>query len=433
MTGYVNADAPSPELLQRCVHCGFCLPTCPTYAVLGVEMDSPRGRIRLMETVWQGRVDVKSDPFEQHMYGCLDCRACETACPSGVEFGKLMEGARSQIEATRPRSLGERLVRRIAFHALLPRPAVLGTFAHFSVLSRRLGAARVLRALGTRIPVARRLAALLDLVPDRASSRALPATFPARGTRRGRVALFTGCVMRAAFADTNAATARVLSRNGFEVVVPEVQTCCGALHAHAGERADARALARSNIASLDGLEVDAFIVNAAGCGAALKEYGWLLKDDPAWSERAARFAGRVKDASEFLGDAGLAAAPGPLPLRVAYDDPCHLLHGQRIKDQPRALLAAIPELRVLPLTEADWCCGSAGTYNVTQPELSAKLLARKVGHITATGAELLVTANPGCQMQIAAGLRAARAPITVVHLMDVLDRAYRANGDTGGG
>jgi glycolate oxidase iron-sulfur subunit len=239
--------------------------------------------------------------------------------------------------------------------------------------------------------------------------------------------------MRAAFADTNAATARVLSRNGFEVVVPEVQTCCGALHAHAGERADARALARSNIASLDGLEVDAFIVNAAGCGAALKEYGWLLKDDPAWSERAARFASRVKDASEFLGDAGLAAAPGPLRVRVAYDDPCHLLHGQRIKDQPRALLAAIPELRVLPLTEADWCCGSAGTYNVTQPELSAKLLARKVGHITATGAELLVTANPGCQMQIAAGLRAARAPITVVHLMDVLDRAYRANGDTGGG
>jgi len=433
MTGFPNADAPSPELLQRCVHCGFCLPTCPTYAVLGVEMDSPRGRIRLMETVWQGRVDVKSDPFERHMYGCLDCRACETACPSGVEFGKLMEGARSQIEAARPRSATERLVRMIAFRFLLPRPAVLGSFAHFSVLSKRLGAAAVLRAIGSRVGLARRLAALLDLVPDRASSRGLPATYPARGARRGSVALFTGCVMRAAFADTNAATARVLARNGFEVIVPDAQTCCGALHAHAGERVDARVLARRNIASLEGLAVDAFIVNAAGCGAALKEYGWLLKDDPAWSERATRFASRVKDASEFLGDAGLTAAPGPLRVRVAYDDPCHLLHGQKIKDQPRAMLAAIPELSVLPLTEADWCCGSAGTYNVTQPELSAKLLERKVGHITSSGAQLVVTANPGCQMQIAAGLRSARAPISVVHLMDLLDRAYRETGDTGAG
>ena len=427
MRGYPNADAPSPELLQRCVHCGFCLPTCPTYAVLGVEMDSPRGRIRLMETVWQGRVDVTSDPFERHMYGCLDCRACETACPSGVEFGKLMEGARSQIEAARPRSLSERLIRRVAFRALLPRPAVLRTFARFSVLSKRLGAAALLRLIGKRVGVAGRLADLLELVPDRASSRALLAAYPAHGTLRGRVALFTGCVMRAAFADTNAATARVLSRNGFEVSVPETQTCCGALHAHAGERTDARALARRNIASLEALEVDAFIVNAAGCGAALKEYGWLLKDDPAWSAK------RVKDACEFLADAGLSAAPGPLRTRVAYDDPCHLLHGQRIREQPRALLAAIPGLQVLPLGEADWCCGSAGTYNVTQPELSAKLLERKVGHITRSGAEVVVTANPGCQMQIAAGLRAVRAPVTVVHLMDLLDLAYRSSGDTGGG
>ena len=424
MKGYPNADAPSTELLQRCVHCGFCLPTCPTYEVLGVEMDSPRGRIRLMETVWQGRVDVTSDPFEQHMYGCLDCRACETACPSGVEFGKLMEAARSQIEAARPRSFAERLVRMVAFRLLLPRPEVLGTFAHFSVLSKRLGAAAVLRAIGTRVGLARRLASLLSLIPDRASSRALPALYPARGTQRGRVALFTGCVMRAAFADTNGATSRVLARNGFEVIVPDAQTCCGALHAHAGERVDARVLARRNIASLEKLDVDAFIVNAAGCGAALKEYGWLLKDDPAWSERAERFGSRVKDASEFLGDAGLTAAPGPLRARVAYDDPCHLLHGQRIREQPRALLAAIPDLELMPLTEADWCCGSAGVYNVTQPELSAKLLERKVGHITASGAELLVTANPGCQMQIAAGLRAARAPVTVIHLMDLLDRAY---------
>ncbi|HEV8229113.1 MAG TPA: heterodisulfide reductase-related iron-sulfur binding cluster, partial [Candidatus Limnocylindria bacterium] len=350
--------------------------------------------------------------------------ACETACPSGVEFGKVMEGARSQIEAARPRSLFERVVRAVAFRVLLPRPRILAAFVRFSVLSKRLGLAWMLRAIGGRVGIARPLAGLLELVPDRASSRPLPAVFPAIGTRRGRVALFTGCVMRAAFADTNAATARVLARNGFEVVVPERQICCGALHAHAGQRDDARLLARRNIAWLDGLDVDAFIVNAAGCGAALKEYGWLLKDDQRWRERADRFASRVKDASEFLADAGLAVPPGPLSVRVAYDDPCHLIHGQKIREQPRALLAAIPDLQVVPLVEADWCCGSAGTYNVTQPELSAKLLERKVDHVARSGAELVVTANPGCQMQIAAGLHAARVPVRVIHLMDLLDRAY---------
>ena len=426
MTTYPTIDAPSKELLQRCVHCGFCLPTCPTYAVLGVEMDSPRGRIRLMETVWDGRVDVKSDAFEKHMYACLDCRACETACPSGVEFGKLMEGARSQIEAARPRSPLERLIRAIAFRVLLPNPPLLATFVRFSVFAKRFGMRALLRAIP--LPVARRLADLLALVPDRVSSGHLPTVFAAQGTRRGRVALFTGCVMRAAFADTNAATARVLARNGIEVVVPTTQTCCGALHAHAGQRDDARALARRDIALLEGLDVDAFIVNAAGCGATLKEYGWLLKDDPAWHDRAERFAARVKDASEYLAGVGLAATPRSLAARVAYDDPCHLLHGQRIGEQPRALLAAIPDLEVLPLVEADWCCGSAGTYNVTQPELSAALLERKVGHVLRSGAEILVTANPGCQMQLQAGLRQAGSRVRVMHLMDLLDRAYRDTG-----
>ncbi len=444
MTAYPSAnDAPSRELLNRCVHCGFCLPTCPTYAVLGVEMDSPRGRIRLMQTVWDGRVDVAGDEFAKHVGQCLDCRACETACPSGVEYGKLVEGARSQIESARRRSPAGALVRTLAFRVLIVRPTVLALFARTSVLARRLGAARVLRLVG-----ARRLADLLALVPDHATSTPLAWTYPAVGARRGRVALFSGCVMRAAFAETNAATARVLARNGIEVVVPGgrgprgrgpssategrvsasgasgAQTCCGALHAHAGARADARELAKENIAALEKLDVDAFIVNAAGCGAHLKGYGWLLKDDPAWHERAERFAARVRDASEYLAGVGLVARPGTLRARAAYDDPCHLLHGQRIKDQPRALLAAIPGFELIPLVEADMCCGSAGTYNVTQPELSRALLDRKVGHILASGAQMLVTANPGCQMQIAAGLRAAGAPINVVHLMDVLDRAY---------
>ncbi|MGH2500297.1 MAG: (Fe-S)-binding protein, partial [Candidatus Limnocylindria bacterium] len=256
------------------------------------------------------------------------------------------------------------------------------------------------------------------------SSRALPARFHARGELRGRVALFTGCVMRAVFAGTNGATARVLARNGVDVLVPQRQTCCGALHAHAGEREAARALARENIAALEALDVDAFIVNAAGCGASLKEYGWLLKDDPAWRERAERFGARVRDASEYLASLGLAEAPGALPSRAAYDDPCHLLHGQRIGEQPRALLAAIPRLELVPLAEADWCCGSAGTYNVTEPELSRQLLHRKLEHVGRSGAEIVVTANPGCQMQLAAGLRRSGSSVEVVHIFDLLDRAY---------
>ncbi len=419
--GYPDpVDAPSKELLSRCVHCGFCLPTCPTYAVLGVEMDSPRGRIKLMQTVWDGRIDVASTGFTQHIDACLDCRACETACPSGVEYGKLVEGARAELELARKRGPAARLVRWLAFRWLLPHPAVLTAFAPFSVLAKRLGTGAVLMTIGLG-----RLGGLLALVPSRASSRALPATFAAEGHRRGRVALFTGCVMRAAFADTNAATARVLARNGIEVIVPEVQTCCGALHAHAGARDDSRALARRNIAALETLEVDAFIVNAAGCGAHLKEYGWLLKDDPAWSDRAGAFASRIRDASEYLAGVGLVARPGALRARAAYDDPCHLLHGQKIKDQPRELLAAIPGLELVPLVEADMCCGSAGTYNVTQPELSKALLDRKMVNVLASGAEMLITANPGCQMQLEAGVQASGARVTVVHLMDVLDRAYQ--------
>ena len=417
---YPSADAPLPSLISRCVHCGLCLPTCPTFAELGVEMDSPRGRIRLMKNVWDDRLEVENALFADHMAKCLDCRACETACPSGVEFGKLMEAARSQVVLARKPSLPERLLRRAVFGRLLTTPTLLARFARSGYLAKRLGGRAVLRRLGLR-----RLADLLELIPDRPPSAGpLPALIAATDPVRGRVALFTGCVMRSAFADTNAATARVLARNGIEVHVPDVQTCCGALHAHAGEREDARALARRNIASLEGWDVDAFIVNAAGCGANLKEYGWLLKDDPAWHERAERFAARVKDATEYLAGVGLSVAPGALALRAAYDDPCHLIHGQRISAQPRELLGAIPGLTLLPLAEADWCCGSAGTYNVTQPALAARLGRRKAENIRRSGADVVITANPGCQMQIEAGLRAAGVRASVVHIMDLLDRAY---------
>jgi glycolate oxidase iron-sulfur subunit len=421
--GFPNADAPLPELIARCVHCGLCLPTCPTFAELGVEMDSPRGRIRLMKNVYDGRLDADSAAFAEHMGKCLDCRACETACPSGVSFGKLMEAARSQVVAARRPGPLAAFVRRVAFRGLIPSPVRLALFARFGHLSKRLGARRILRVIGMK-----RLAELLDLVPDRAPTSAeLPAQIPAEGPRRGTVALFTGCVMRAAFADTNAATARVLARNGIEVQAPATQTCCGALHAHAGERNDARALAKRNIELFETLAVDAIVVNAAGCGANLKEYGWLLKDEPGWADRGQRFSERVKDASEYLAAMGLAVPPGPVRATAAYDDPCHLIHGQKISAQPRALLAAIPGLTLVPLVEADWCCGSAGTYNVTQPELAARLGHRKAQHVIRSGAQMVVTANPGCQMQIEAALRREGATTPVIHLMDLLDRAYASS------
>ena len=426
-TPYANADAPSQDLIARCVHCGLCLSTCPTFAVLGVEMDSPRGRIRLMKNVWEGRLGADAAAFDDHMNTCLDCRACETACPSGVEFGKLMEGARSQIVATRPRSPAERLIRALAFDVLLPNRFALGAFARFSFLAKRLGAGAVLRLVAPIVHVAGRLADLLEVIPDQApSGEQLPATIAAQGARRAHAALFSGCVQRAVFGATNAATARVLARNGVEVTVIPDQTCCGALHAHAGERDRARVLAKRNIVAFERAGADVVVVNAAGCGSALKEYGWLLKDDPAWSDRAARFAAKVRDSTEYLAEIGLREAPGPVRAKATYDDPCHLIHGQKIRDQPRALLAAIPELTVVPLAEADWCCGSAGTYNVTRPELSRKLLDRKVDNIKRSGAELVVTANPGCLMQIQSGLRRDAPGVRVVHLIDLLDEAYRA-------
>ena len=420
---YPNADAPSQELIAACVHCGFCLPTCPTFAVLGVEMDSPRGRIHLMKTVWEHRLGADATGLDDHISKCLDCRACETACPSGVEYGKLVEGARSQIVIARPRSPLERFVRMAAFEWLLPHRRALGAFAKLSIAAKRIRMGALLRA--TRVGVARRMADLLDLVPDRASTTQ-PRAMPARGQPRGRVALLQGCVMGSVFGDTNAATARVLARNGVEVIDTIGQTCCGALHAHAGERELARGLARRNIAVFEQAAVDAVVVNAAGCGAAMKEYGWLLKDDPKWSARATAFAAKVRDATEFLGDLGISERPGTIRRKVTWDDPCHLLHGQKIRSQPRALLAAIPGLQIVPLEEADWCCGSAGTYNVTQPELARSILDRKVANIVRSGADAVVTANPGCLMQIQSGLRSAGSNVRVVHLLDLLDEAYGA-------
>ena len=409
-----------------CVHCGLCLSACPTYRETGRETSSPRGRVYLMRGVAEGRIPL-GEVVAEEAYLCLGCRACETACPSGVEYGKLVEAARSQIDRSRPKPLPIRFARWLAFRQLIAHPSRLALVARATYLARRMGAAAVLRLIGKRIAIAARLGEMLDLVPTSAPTAAdLPAILPAEGTRRARIALFEGCVQRAVFGATNAATARVLARNGLDVLVPEAQTCCGALHVHSGDRDQGRELAKANIAALEDLDVDFVVVNAAGCGANLKEYGWLLKDEPEWAGRAERFAAKVRDATEILGDLGLVATPGRIDATVAYDEPCHLLHGQKVSAQPKALLAAIPGLRIVPLAEADWCCGSAGVYNVTQPELSRRLLERKMDNVAQTAPQILVTANPGCLMQLQAGVRQRGMKTEVIHLIDLLDRAYAA-------
>jgi len=414
--------------LLKCVHCGFCLPTCPTYAELGQEPDSPRGRIYLIKALADGRVAL-TDSAAEHLSLCLGCRACESACPSGVPYGRLIEAGRAELEARRPGSVWRRLVRRAAFAGLLPRPALLRAVVTGFRLYQRSGLQRLVRASGVLRLLPASLAAseaLLPTLPPAGRGGALPEVVPARGARRARVGFLHGCVQDAVFRTHNEATLRCLARQGVEVAVPRAQGCCGALHAHAGEPETARALARATIAAFETAGVESIVVNAAGCGAHLKAYGHLLRDDPAWAGRAAAFARRVVDATEFLARAPLVGPLGPLPLRATYHDPCHLAHGQQVRAEPRALLRAVPGLELIELGEAEMCCGSAGLYNLTEPEMAHRLLERKLGHLEATGATTVVTANPGCILQIAAGLAARGRPVEVLHVVEVLDRAYAA-------
>jgi glycolate oxidase iron-sulfur subunit len=417
------------DKLLACVHCGFCLPTCPTYAETGLETDSPRGRIYLIRGLADGRLEL-SDPATRHLQLCLDCRACETACPAGVQYGHLIEAAKAEIERRRPGSPSRRLLRRIALRAVLPSPTALRLLAGSLRLYQRAGLQALVRKSGLLRLVPRTWAASEALLPPLppASGGALPDVVPARGERTGRAGFHHGCVQDVVFRGHNLATLRLLAANGTEVVVPRAQRCCGALHAHAGEPHWARALARANIAAFEAAGVDTIVVNAAGCGAHLKNYGHLLQDDAAWAGRARAFASAVFDVTEVLARRPLRGPLGPLPLRVTYHDPCHLAHGQRVRAEPRALLAQIPGLAVVPLRETEMCCGSAGVYNLTEPAMAARLLERKVRHLEATGAETVVTANPGCILQIAAGVRQRGLPMRVVHLVELLDEAYAAAG-----
>lgn len=412
-----------PEL-DQCVHCGLCLNHCPTYRVLHLEPESPRGRIHLVQAVTEGRIEP-NERFSDHLYLCLMCRACETACPSGVQYGRIAEAAREILGP--PGSPLARAIQKFAFTQLLPSPQMLRTVARLLRFYQKSGVQRLVRAL---LPARlKEMEAMLPPIPDRffkPSAELLPAI----GDRRARVAMLGGCVMSLLFADINEATARVLRRNGCDVLIPKAQGCCGALNIHNGETRMAKVMARRNIEAFLDAGVDAVIVNAAGCGAAMKEYGHLLRDDSAYRDKAQRFGQMVKDASEFLAGIGLLKPTGRIEMTVTYQDPCHLAHGQKVRAQPRALLAAIPGLRVIEMDGSDRCCGSAGIYNLTQPEMSQELLKEKMISIAATSAEAAVAPNPGCMLQLGYGGRRYGPALPVFHLMELLDRAYGAGEET---
>ena len=416
----------SVEGVNQCVHCGLCLAYCPTFSELGTEMDSPRGRILLIKSLAEGRIAL-TDSTVEHLSLCLDCRACETVCPAVVPYGRPIEAAKAEIEHQRPGSLVRRAFRWVNFGLLLSRPRLLSPMAASLRVYQISGFRRLVRGSGLLKLLPGALAAWEALLPDMppASARApLPPVMPAEGERRARVALLTGCIQQVVFGADNRATAAVLVKNGYEVVVPQDQGCCGALNAHGGDHARALALARQTIDAFERAHADAVVVNTSGCGAHMKGYAHLLAGDPAYASRAARFVNSVRDVSEYLAREPLRGPLRPVPMTVTYHDPCHVVHGQKIRTEPRRLLAQIPGLRVVDLAESDWCCGSAGIYNLTQPEMAGRLLERKTRHVLATGAEAVVTANPGCILQIAQGLRARGSSVRVLHIVEVLNRAY---------
>ena len=408
-----------PELYQ-CVHCGLCLNHCPTYRVLRLEPESPRGRIHLVKAAADGRVEI-NERFKEHIYLCLLCRACESACPSGVQYGRIAEAAREQLGP--PGSEFGRAVLKFAFTQLLPYRRRLRVLFALLRLYQRTGLRRAVRRLMPK--KLRDMDALLPPIPKRFFTPKTPIS-PAVGERRATVAMLDGCVMPLLFGDVNDATLRVLQRNGCEVIFPKNQTCCGALNLHNGETAAAKRMARRNVDAFLDSDADAIVVNAAGCGATMKEYGHLLRDDPDYRDKAAQFSGKVKDAGEFLAALGLVGKLGPVEMTITYQDPCHLAHGQRIRNQPRQLLRAIPGLKLVEMEGADRCCGSAGIYNLTHSALSQRLLDEKIQAIGATDAGAVVAPNPGCMLQLAAGARRSGIALEVYHLMDLLERAYRA-------
>ncbi|HEY3894152.1 MAG TPA: heterodisulfide reductase-related iron-sulfur binding cluster [Pseudonocardiaceae bacterium] len=409
---------PQPELIKDCVHCGFCLPSCPTYVLWGEEMDSPRGRIHLMKAGLEG--EPLSESMVSHFDACLGCMACVPACPSGVQYGTLIAETRAQVERRYERPRRERLLREAIFW-LFPYPRRLRALRGPLALYQRSGLDRLLRRRGLldRLPPTMRV--MESLTPTLTRRLPLPERVRARGRRRAVVGMLTGCVQDALFPEVNAATARVLAAEGCDVVIPRGQGCCGALSQHMGREQEAIAFARALIRRFETAGVDHVVVNAAGCGSAMKEYAHLLRDDPAYAERAQAFVERTRDVSELLVELGPVAPRRPLNLSIAYHDACHLGHAQGIRSQPRELLRAVPGLTLTEIAESDLCCGSAGVYNLLHPGPATELGDRKARNVLATGASVLVTANPGCLMQIGAGARRLGTHLPLAHTVNVLD------------
>ena len=406
-----------PELYQ-CVHCGLCLNQCPTYRATGLEPESPRGRIHLVKAAADGRIEL-NDRFKEHLYLCLLCRACESACPSGVQYGRIAETAREHIGP--PGAPLARSILSFVFTQLLPYPRRLKLAFALLRLYQRTGLQRILRIFLPK--QLQEMDAMLPAIPKK-FFKPEAEILPAIGPRRARVAMLNGCVMPLMFGDVNAASVRVLRRNGCEVIFPKRQICCGALNIHNGESVAAKQMARRNIDAFLDAGVDAVVVNAAGCGAAMKEYGYLLREDSEYTDKAKRFSALVKDAGEFLAGLGLVGAMAPVNLTVTYQDPCHLAHGQKIRSQPRQLLKSIPGLKLIEMEGSERCCGSAGIYNLTHPGMSQHLLKEKMQSVGATQADAVVAPNPGCMLQLGYGAKNYGPNIAVYHLIDLLDRAY---------
>jgi glycolate oxidase iron-sulfur subunit len=417
---------PDTALIDDCVHCGFCLPACPTYVLWGEEMDSPRGRIYMMKKSTQGEAPL-DQRFRLHMDNCLGCMACMTACPSGVQYDKLIEDTRAQVERNIPRTTADTLYRKLLF-VTFPYVSRLRLLALPMLVYQRSGLQKLVRASGLLHTLPKRMAAMESLLPRVPSNlfHHLPSRIAPASAPRRRVGMLSGCVQQVFFQHVNEATTRVLAAEGCEVVIPQAQPCCGALMVHSGLEEQAAHLARQMIAAFESANVDTIVINAAGCGSTMKEYGYLLRDDPAWAARAAIFSAKCKDISEVLSELPAQAPRHPLPMRVAYHDACHLRHAQAIFEQPRRLLSSIPNLEVVDVEEATLCCGSAGVYNLLNPEPASQLGDRKVEKLLAANAEAVISANPGCLLQLMSGLRRrGMNAMPTFHMVELLDASIR--------
>ncbi len=431
MKGFDSKNPPKQELIDSCVHCGFCLSTCPSYRVIGKEMDSPRGRIYLMDAINKGQADL-DETTTQHFDSCLGCLACVSTCPSGVQYDSLISATRPQVERNQPRNLADQIIRSIIFN-LFPYPERLKIFLPLLWVYQKLGIQKIVRKTGLLKRLFPRLAAMESILPNitlKSFNQTYPDVIPAQGKKRYRVGVVLGCVQRLFFSPVNEATVRVLTANGCEVVIPKTQGCCAALPAHQGQEKQAQALAKQMIDSFANTDVDYVIINAAGCGHTLKEYGHILADDSEYKEKGEHFSNQVKDIQEFLTEIELTTPLSPLTddeLPLVYQDACHLLHGQKISLQPRQLLKQIPGIILKEPIDAALCCGSAGVYNMLQPEIADELGQQKVNNLMNTGAKLIASPNPGCSLQIKKHLNQQGKDIKLIHPIELLDYSIRGN------